>query len=85
MTKKIVDLTADTSPDAGFIMEVSDAGNGSFKSTISQIVEAGVNDAFSGTNGSMLILAAGVWTMLPPGEDGDVLTMVSGAPAWVTP
>lgn len=36
-------------------------------------------------DGAMLVAAYGAWARLAPGTDGQVLTMVSGAPAWVTP
>ena len=39
-----------------------------------------------GVTGSILYQAApGVTIKLPPGTEGQILTMVSGVPAWVTP
>jgi hypothetical protein len=36
-------------------------------------------------DGDILVRVGGVWTLLPVGTDGDVLTLVSGVPAWVAP
>lgn len=37
---------------------------------------------FGATKGQILVRNATVWTVLAPGVDGQVLTMVSGEPAW---
>lgn len=39
----------------------------------------------SAADGDILIRSGGAWTRLAKGTDGDVLTLVSGLPAWVTP
>jgi hypothetical protein len=35
--------------------------------------------------GDVIIYSGGVWARLPKGADGQVLTLVSGLPAWATP
>jgi len=39
----------------------------------------------AGTLGDLLYHDGADWVSLPAGSDGDVLKMVSGVPAWVTP
>lgn len=39
----------------------------------------------SAANGDVLMRAGGVWTRLPVGSSGQVLTVASGVPSWATP
>jgi len=46
---------------------------------------AALIDVANPTNGDLIIRSGGAWIRLPKGTDGDILTMVGGLPAWVTP
>jgi hypothetical protein len=39
--------------------------------------------AATASDGAMLLFAGGAWSILAPGTDGQVLTMVDGLPVWV--
>jgi hypothetical protein len=46
---------------------------------------AAMLEYFGGTDGMMIVRLSGAWTVLAPGSEGDVLTIVSGVPAWQAP
>ncbi|MGH6631732.1 MAG: hypothetical protein ACREB0_00105 [Sphingopyxis sp.] len=85
------ELTVDMAPDALWpyakIQDVS-AGDRVLgrKTSIGPIEELEASEVLdmlgAAADGAVLVKVAGVWTPLAPGADDQVLTMVSGAPAW---
>lgn len=71
----------DVSTDARVLGRASGAPDAMEELTLTQVLDF----VGSAADGDMLIRTGGSWTRLAAGTDGDVLMMVSGAPAWVTP
>lgn len=62
----------------------TDSANIHFDFSVAGIVKAIIQVA-SQAAGDLLTFAGGIWTRLGIGSNGQVLTVVSGAPAWATP
>lgn len=68
---------------SGVSTPVAIADGGTGETTAADAVEALLPNG--GDEGELLVRISGAWTYLPPGDDGDVLTMDGGVPTWVAP
>lgn len=71
----------DISTDARVLGRATGAPDAIEELTLSEVLDF----VGSAADGDILIRSGGGWTRLAAGTDGDVLMMVSGEPAWVTP